>query len=124
MACVATTTEHISDALFNYFMLQFSFESTCKNLVSTIPVFHLVRYLEGTPQAVLDTADKLIYNSLIMVMTGVGHKGFIDKNAIYMPDPERLPHRVCYMSYFSPRNAPAGSSNLAAEITVHPDAPL
>lgn len=93
----------------------------CRKLVSTIPVFHLVRYLEGTPQAVLDTAEKLIYNSLILVMIGVGHEGLMDKSAVYMPDPERLPHRVCYMSYFSPHNAPAGSSNLAAEITVHPD---
>jgi protoporphyrinogen oxidase len=93
----------------------------CRDMVSTIPVFHLVRYLEGTPQPVLDIAEKLIYNSLILVMIGVGHEGLMDKSAIYMPGSERLPHRVCYMSYFSPHNAPKGSSNLAAEITVHPD---
>jgi len=96
----------------------------CRELVSTIPVFHLVRYLEGTPKDVLETADKLIYNSLILVMIGVGHQGLMDKSAIYLPDPQRLPHRVCYMSYFSPRNAPEGSSNLVAEITVHPGDPL
>ena len=53
-------------------------------------------------------------------MLGVGHTGLADKSAVYIPDPALLPHRVCYMSYFSPHNAPKGSSHLVAEITVPP----
>jgi protoporphyrinogen oxidase len=97
---------------------------TCRRLISTIPVMDLAACLEGAPAEARAACGALQYNSLILVMLGVGHEGLNDKSAVYIPDPAILPHRVCYMSYFSPRNAPPGSSHLVAEITVPPGDPL
>lgn len=97
-------------------------ESTyaCRRLISTIPVMNLAACLNGVPDQAKTACAALQYNSVILVMLGVGHQGLADKSAVYIPDPDLLPHRVCYMSYFSPNNAPEGSSHLVAEITVPP----
>ena len=97
---------------------------TCRRLISTIPVMDLAACLQGAPEDARAACAALQYNSIILVMLGVGHTGLSDKSAIYIPDPAILPHRVCYMSYFSPNNAPADSSHLVAEITVPPGDPL
>lgn len=57
-------------------------------------------------------------------MIGVKHEGLPKRTALYIPDPSILPHRVCFMKYFSEFNAPEGYSHLVAEITVHPNDPL
>ena len=93
---------------------------TCRRLISTIPVMDLAACLDGAPDDAKSACAALQYNSVILVMLGVGHTGLADKSAVYIPDPALLPHRVCYMSYFSPNNAPEGSSHLVAEITVPP----
>ncbi|MCF8033506.1 MAG: FAD-dependent oxidoreductase [Desulfarculaceae bacterium] len=97
---------------------------SCRRLISTIPVMDLAACLDGAPGDARAACDALQYNSIILVMLGVGHEGLNDKSAVYIPGPDILPHRVCYMSYFSPHNAPQGSSHLVAEITVPPGDPL
>ena len=69
----------------------------------------LAACLDGAPEDAKSACAALQYNSVILVMLGVGHTGLADKSAVYIPDPAILPHRVCYMSYFSPHNAPQGS---------------
>jgi protoporphyrinogen oxidase len=96
----------------------------CRRLISTIPVMDLAACLQGAPEEARSACAALQYNSVILVMLGVGHTGLADKSAVYIPDPALLPHRVCYMSYFSPFNAPEGCSHLVAEITVPPGDPL
>ncbi len=44
----------------------------------------------------------------------------MDKSAVYIPDPTVLPHRVCYMGFFSPNMVRPGTSSLVAEITTPP----
>ena len=93
---------------------------SCRRLISTIPIFDLVRSLEAVPLQVQERLDRLRYNSLILVMVAVRHEGLSEKSALYIPDPKILPHRVCFMKYFSRYNAPPGASHLVAEITVPP----
>ena len=57
-------------------------------------------------------------------MIGVKHEGLLKRTALYIPDPSILPHRVCFMKYFSEFNAPEGYSHLVAETTVRPNDPL
>jgi protoporphyrinogen oxidase len=90
----------------------------CDRIISTIPIFDLIGCLDSIPGEVKRALGKLIYNSLILVMIGVKSEVLNNKTAIYIPDPEILPHRVCYMKYFSSTNAPQGCSHLIAEITV------
>lgn len=91
-----------------------------ERIISTIPIFDLIGALDNVPERVKDATRKLQYNSLILVMIGVKHEGLSKKTALYVPDPSILPHRVCFMKYFSQFNAPEGYSHLVAEISVPP----
>ncbi|QXO93533.1 FAD-dependent oxidoreductase [Methanospirillum purgamenti] len=88
-------------------------------IISTIPIFNLLNALEDVPHHILDTAKKLRYNSLIVVMIGVNVENLSDKTAVYIPDPHHLFHRICFNKYFSINNVPAGKSSIMAEITAN-----
>jgi protoporphyrinogen oxidase len=62
----------------------------------------------------------LRYNAIYIAMIAVNDTSLMDKSAIYIPDPEVLPHRVCYMGFFSPNMVREGTSSLIAEITCRP----
>lgn len=93
-------------------------------LVTTMPIFELIKTLEKIPKEVVDSVNALQYNSLILVMIGLRNEGLTQRTALYIPDPKILPHRVCFPKYFSQHNAPKGCSHLVAEITVPPNDPL
>ncbi|MCK5793770.1 MAG: FAD-dependent oxidoreductase, partial [Anaerolineales bacterium] len=95
-----------------------------KRIISTIPIFDLINSLENVPNEVLDALKGLQYNSVIVVMIGVNHEGLKGRTALYIPDPDILAHRVCYLKEFSAGNAPEGKSHLIAEITIPPSDPL
>lgn len=95
-----------------------------KRIISTIPIFDLINALEKVPDEVRDALKRLQYNSVIVVMIGVNHEGLTGRTALYIPDPDILAHRVCYLKEFSSWNAPEGKSHLIAEITVPPGDPL
>ena len=93
-------------------------------IISTIPVFDLINCLDGVPAEIKGTLKKLNYNSLILVMIGIKNETLNNKTAIYIADRKILPHRVCFMKYFSDNNASKGRSHLIAEITVKPNSDL
>jgi len=95
-----------------------------KRIISTIPIFELINSLECVPDEVREALKRLQYNSVIVVMIGVNHEGLKGRTALYIPDPDILAHRVCYLKEFSSYNAPEGGSHLIAEITVPPDDPI
>jgi len=93
----------------------------CNTLISTMPIFDLVNSLENVPEKVVQALSRLQYNSMILVMVGVNHTGLQKQTAFYIPDPNILPHRVCFLNSFSEFNAPTGCSHLVAEITLPPE---
>lgn len=86
-------------------------------LVLTMPVKEAVKHLSGVPDKVLDAAAALRYNSVRVVLVGVNNESLMDKSAIYIPDPDVLPHRICFMGFFSKSMVPDGLSSLIAEVT-------
>ena len=44
----------------------------------------------------------------------------MNKTAVYIPDPEILAHRICFMGSFSEWMVPLGCSSAIAEISTHP----
>lgn len=86
-------------------------------LVSTIPIFDLLRSLDAIPDTVLSALSRLKYNSMLIVMLGLNQDNISDSTAIYFPQEDTLYHRICFMNNFSRNNAPAGKSSLVAEIT-------
>ncbi|MCX6357410.1 MAG: FAD-dependent oxidoreductase [Candidatus Aureabacteria bacterium] len=94
-------------------------ERVYNRLVSTIPIFDLLRSLEDVPQEVQRAAKRLRYNSLICVMIAVRSGKPSDKFAVYFPQRELKFHRVCFYDYFGNSCVPQGKTLAVAEITVN-----
>jgi len=88
-----------------------------KKLISTIPIPELVKAVDGVPKEVVEAANNLKYNSLIIVGIGVDKPKINDFSWVYIPDRDVLPHRVSFPSNYSPYVAPKGKSSVLAEIT-------
>ena len=88
------------------------------HLVITIPVHEAIRCLVNVPVMVLEAVDQLRYNAIRVSLVAVNNESLMDKSAVYIPDPAVLPHRVCFMGFFSPNMVRPGTSSLVAETTV------
>ncbi len=86
-------------------------------IVSTVPIFALVKALAGVPPEVKNAVRRLRYNRLITVMLGLDIPEINDFTAVYLPERKALPHRLGFLSNFSRGNAPPGKSSILAEIT-------
>ncbi len=89
-----------------------------ERIVVAFPIHEAIRCFEGVPEAVQAAVRGLRYNSMRIGLVAVNNESLMDKTAIYIPDPDVLAHRVCFMGVFSPRNVRPGTSSLLAEITV------
>ncbi len=89
-------------------------------LVSTVPIFDLIRSLNNVPEEVENALSKLRYNSLITVMIGLDVNNLSDFTAMYFRDAKVKFHRVGFPKCFSQRNVPPKKSSLLAEITSNP----
>ncbi len=87
-------------------------------LISTIPIFDLVRALNRVPPKVTGALKDLKYNSLITVMLGLKGNHLPKYTAVYFPEPGVKFNRVGFPHVFSGYNAPPGKSSLVAEITA------
>lgn len=87
-------------------------------LISTIPVFDLLKALENVPAEVKDASTKLQYNSLITILLGLEGNSLPPYTAVYFPDEDLKFNRVGFPHIFSPNNVPEGYSSLVVEITA------
>lgn len=87
------------------------------SLVSTMPIFDLIRALPDVPPAVAVAARGLKYNSLVAVMLGFNQASISEFSWVYLPDRNTRIHRVSFSSNFSKNVAPENQSSLLAEIT-------
>lgn len=93
-------------------------------VVIAFPIHDAVRCLDDPPAELLQTVAALRYNSMRVTMVAVNNESLLDRNAVYVPDPDVLPNRICYMGSFSRENIRPGTSSLIAEVTMRPDEPL
>ena len=92
-------------------------EKEYSQLVSTIPLFELAKSM-ALPKEIEEAIAGLKYNSLISVMLGVDGKQEHDYTAVYIPDSNFLPHKICFPKTMSKNNVPGGYS-IMAEITFN-----
>lgn len=90
-------------------------------LVSTIPIFDLAKALGEIPVEVSEALGRLKYNRLITVLVGLNVPKLNEFTALYVPDSDTLPHRLGFLSNFSPEAAPEGTSSILAEVTCPPN---
>ncbi len=87
-------------------------------VISTIPVFALFDALKPGDAEISGLVKELRYNSLAVALVCLDRPRKHDFSALYVPDPDVIFHRICYMDYFSPHNSPEGRSSIVAEITA------
>lgn len=90
------------------------------HLVMAFPIRDAVKCFKNVPQEVHDAVAGLRFNALRIACIAVNNESLMDKSAVYIPDPEVTPHRVCYMGFFSPNVVKPGTSSLVAETTCRP----
>jgi protoporphyrinogen oxidase len=92
---------------------------TADRCISTIPLQELLRCLDGVPERVQLSCDKLKYNSLACVFIGI--KGKVpDISWLYVHEKDLgLFNRVSFPSNYSPEVVPPGHSSILVEITYH-----
>ncbi|NYZ74636.1 FAD-dependent oxidoreductase [Candidatus Micrarchaeota archaeon] len=89
-------------------------------LVTTMHINDFVRLYDGVPKEVREAAGKLKWNSIHLVMLGLGKAKLNDIHWAYIPDSDILPNRISFPSNFSPNAAPPGYSSVLAETTFAP----
>ena len=72
------------------------------HLVLAFPIHEAIRCFGDVPVEVLDAVRGLRYNPIRVSFIAVNNESLMDKSAVYIPDPTVLPHRVCFMGFFSP----------------------
>lgn len=87
-------------------------------IVSTIPIFELLKALEGVPSEVFDASGQLQYNSLIAILLGLEGNSLPAYTAVYFPDEDLKFNRVGFPHIFSRHNVPSEHSSLVVEITA------
>jgi protoporphyrinogen oxidase len=90
-------------------------------LVLALPLPEAVRCFENVPTHITEAVSNLRYNALRVAFIAVNNESLMDKSAVYLPDPSVLPHRVCFMGFFSPNMVRPGTSSLVAEVTTRPN---
>jgi len=99
-------------------------EENFDEVISTIPIFNLINILGYVPEKIRQAVAKLRYNSIMIACLGIKNKNILKKTAIYFPDKNFLPHRVCFMNNFSQNNAPRDKNAIICEITFNPKSDL
>jgi len=87
-------------------------------LISTIPIFELLKALEDVPEEIKDACFRLQYNSLIAVLLGLEGNSLPPYTAVYFPNEGLKFNRVGFPHIFSSYNVPPEHSSLVVEITA------
>ncbi len=94
-------------------------EREYESIINTMPIFDFMNALgEDVPTRVRQAVDDLKYNSLIVVLIGLGKPRTHDQQAVYCPQPDLLFHRLVFFDYFGLNYVPEGCSSIMAEITA------
>ncbi|MEA1879395.1 MAG: FAD-dependent oxidoreductase [Campylobacterota bacterium] len=87
-----------------------------ENLVSSLPIPHMIELLPEVPQNVVDASQKLLPSSVAIVSLGFNKPDLAKHLWYYIYDEEFLPARCYSPSIKSPDNAPEGCSSVQFEV--------
>jgi len=94
------------------------------NLISTIPLTHLIANMKNVPEDIKNEAEKLEYTSGLMVSIGLKCENVSPALWFYIYDEDIYPARVYAPNIKSPNNVPNGCCALQAEIYYSKRNPL
>jgi len=99
-------------------------EVYAKQLINCIPIHELFKLL-SPPAEIKSTLDRLLYNSIYIVMVQVKKDTIGEHFALYVPDKDVVFHRLSKLNYLGESYClPDGGSTLMAEVTFRPNSYL
>ena len=90
-------------------------------LISSLPLPQAFRMLKGTPDDLVEAADKLHAISVLNINLGINRPNISDQHWIYFPEDRYIFSRIGFPMNFSRSVAPDGTSSIYIEITHAPD---
>ncbi len=97
----------------------FKGEREYPEVVCCLPVNEMLGFLKpAPPPEILEAAGRLKVNGLVLVLITYPRAEPADRLAVYIPDPEILPHRVSWVNYLGGRLVPPNLHAAMAEITL------
>jgi protoporphyrinogen oxidase len=90
------------------------------NLVSTIPLVHLLKIIRDLPEEVRNIGKKLRYLSVYDINLGVKRPNISDKHWLYFPEREFIFYRVGFPMNYAPHTVPQGCSSMYVEVSHLP----
>lgn len=87
-------------------------------IISTMPIQELIKIINlKIPSRVLSAVNKLIVNPMYTVCLGIKGKDSNKFTAVYFPEKNFYPNRICFPKTFSPHNSPEGTYSIQVDIT-------
>ena len=91
-----------------------------EQLINCMPLHELFRYINA-PEEIRATLDKLLYNSIYIVVVQVKTDRIGNHFALYIPDKDIIFHRLSKLNFLGPEYAlPQDGTTLMAEVTFRP----
>jgi protoporphyrinogen oxidase len=85
-------------------------------LILTLPLADLPKYMSELPAAVATACASLQFQGILNVNLGIGRPGISDHHWVYFYENEFPFHRLSFPANFSPQNVPEGKSSISTEI--------
>jgi protoporphyrinogen oxidase len=85
-------------------------------LISSVPLPDLIRMISGTPQDILDAADRLECSSCVLVNLGVNRDDLSKAHITYFYDEDICFTRLGFPHMLSATNVPPGTGSIQAEV--------
>lgn len=99
-------------------------EYKADKLINCMPLHELFKYIES-PLNIKHTLDKMLYNSIYIVLVRASFDSIGDRFAITLPDKDIIFHRLSKLNFLGEKYAPKdGKSTLLVEITFRPNSYL
>ncbi len=93
-------------------------------IVNCMPIHELFKYIEA-PSDIQDTLERMLYNSIYIVMVRANNDSIGDRLAIYVPEKDIIFHRLSKLNFLGDEYvAIDGKSTFMVEITYRPESYL
>lgn len=97
---------------------------TYENLVYTLPLTHLPRYIDGIPPEVMTAINGLQHNRIECVNIGIDRTDISPYQWLYLYEDDFIFHRISFPRNFSEKTCPPGTSSVCCEIASSDHRPL
>lgn len=94
------------------------------NLVYTLPLIHLPKFMDGIPDEVMAAINGLQYNRIECVNIGINRPDISPYQWLYFHEQEFIFHRISFPRNFSEKTCPPGTSSVCCEIAFSDHRPL